>query len=79
MHLEDGGGVDGLDGAFNGFGDGLGFVFSECEEDVLAGFHDGADSHRDHMVWDFFLGAKESRVVSDRLLGEGFDPCAGGE
>lgn len=76
MHLENSGRIDGLDGAFYGFGDGLGFVFSKCEEDILTGFHDGADSHCDHMVWDFFLSAKESRVVFDCLLGEGFDPCA---
>lgn len=79
VELESGGRIHRGDGAFDGLGYGLGFVFSRGEEDSFAGVENGSDTHGDGMEWHGVLAAKKAGVVLPGAGGEGFDAGAGGE
>lgn len=79
VELERGGGIHRGDGAFDGLGYGLGFIFSRGKEDGFAGVEDGSDAHGDDMEWHRVLAAEEAGVVLAGAGGEGFDAGAGGE
>ena len=79
VELERGGRIHRGDGAFDGLGNGLGFVLSRGEEDGFAGVEDGSDAHGDDMEWHRVIAPEEAGVVLAGAGGEGFDAGAGGK
>ena len=76
VELERGGRIHRGNGAFDGLGNGLGFVLSRGEEDGFAGVEDGSDTHGDDMKGNDVLAAEEAGVVLTGAGGEGFDAGA---
>ena len=68
-----------LDGTLDGIGDGLGFVFSEGEKDILTGIHNRSNTHGDAVDGYFVEVVEETRVILAGLFGKGLDAGAGGK
>mgnify|MGYP003300403364 CR=1 FL=1 len=70
VHLQDGSGDLGGDGAEEGLLDDLGLVLAGGDQQDLAGVHDGADAHGVGLTGHIVLGGEEALVGLDGLLGQ---------
>ena len=79
MKLQGGGGIERGDRSLDRSGNGLRLRLSEGEEEHLARFHDGADTHRDHVLRHVVDLAEEPGIVLRSALRERLDARARGQ